>query len=266
MQGTFTLSMKCTNQSIMFNEPKISERNGQLYIWSEGQQPEDLGSSYDAFDHPELISELITLVKKMKNGEDKIRLTKTWVKKWGVLNLDRLDEDICGQRMDFFWRQAEDFELNWKLYKYIANRDKENLEKIRGILESVGILKHLDDDPLINNQWNAMTFITKNIEEHTKNGIIKSSEIKHSREKDMDIFNIKPSYFFGYLIDALYMQFFLALTENKKVCPICESPFTPTRHDQVYCPSLTPGRKSSCYLTAKSRRYRESNKHTNLWE
>lgn len=248
MHKTNILSVEYKNQSVRFNDPQISEINGKLYIWNES--PGDFGPVYDAFDYPELISELITLVKKGKSGKDKVLLTKMWVRKWGVLNRELITENIIGQRMDLFWRQAEDFELIWRLYKYIANREKDKLEKMGQILESIDDLKHFSDDKIINNQWNAMMFITKSIEQHTKNGIIQSSEIKRFEEKEDDTFKIKPAFYFHQLNDSLYMQFFLALTENKKVCPICESPFTPNRPDQIYD-------KESCKHTAKSRRYRE---------
>lgn len=247
MHKTFVFPLPSNSSILKLEKPHISEINGEVYIWSE---KENAKISYDAFDYPELIPELIALVRKTKNGRNRNKLAEQWVSKWGIFRNDFSEEGIHGQKLSTFWRDAEDFEIAWRVYKYIANRELEILKMGLGFLEEIDDLKQYSADPLTNYQWNGMKFIMYAIESHTKNGVLTAAEIRRDENEEEDSFTVKPTYFFNHLIDSLYMQFFMSLTENKKVCPICEKPFTPQRKSAVYC-------SSSCKLTARSRRYRD---------
>ena len=80
--------------------------------------------------------------------------------------------------------------------------------------------------------------------------------IKNDRGIDIDDIKVKPAFAFENLIDALFMQFLIAITESKKICPICDTSFTPERKDRIYC-------SDSCKLTARSRRYRQRKREKN---
>lgn len=109
----------------------------------------------------------------------------------------------------------------------------------------------------------SMVFLFNQIEKYIARAKISHEGIKHEQNNKVSKFSLKPCMYVENLIDAIYLQFYMLFSENKKrICEACNKPFTPERIDQKYCPSLIPGKPSSCYLTAKSRRYRK-NKATN---
>lgn len=251
MHRTLVFPIKCESRHFSFDDPQITEIEGKIRIWNIGVNEELL---YDAFDYPDLIPELISLVEKVENqGKNRINQTKKWVKKWGVLKREKIENDVYGQSLSEFWESAKQFYIFWRMYKEVANRDQKTLTMGYEILEEMGDLIHFSDDPFLNKQWNAVNIIRSVIEFHIKNGHMIASQIKIESSKDEDQFKISPSYYFHNLVDSLYMQFFMALTENKKVCPICDRPFAPERKDKKYC-------SDTCRHTAKSQRYRARKK------
>lgn len=74
-----------------------------------------------------------------------------------------------------------------------------------------------------------------------------------------DIFKTKPVIQCRNLLQAMYLQFFLMLSDTgtKKICLICGRLFQPSRTDRVYC-------DSACYNTAKSQRFRGRKKTNSL--
>lgn len=247
MQSGLSFLVDCQCQIVKFPNPKISKINGELYIWDQ-----NLNFDYneDAFNHPELIPELIKLVKKAEQGGNKEKLAIEWVKKWGVLAREKISDDKQGQNFSCFWRAAKDFETIWRVYKYTATRNIDVLKMGFKVIESIGELIRFSDDPVKNYQYNALEFIMKVIQRHTQNGFLQAYQIKNQEQLDLDVFKVTPAFSYHNLIDALYMQFLATLRENKKICPTCDTAFTPERKDKVYC-------SETCKLTAKSQRYRQ---------
>jgi predicted nucleic acid-binding Zn ribbon protein len=259
MQNETKLSMSCVSSFVPVKDPQIKEINGELYILDSKGNSDEL---YDAFEHPELIQEFIKLGKKLEKSKNKTALVKDWVKDWGLLQETEISPGVYGQSFSSFLKQAEDFKFTWFIYKIAVNRALDMLKIGYESLEEIGCLTDYSDDPLVNYQYNAMETVTFTIENHTKNGELIISHTERLPGKRSDDFQLTPAIMFDDLIDALYMHFFMALTENKKVCPVCDSPFTPERKDKKYC-------SDSCKSTEKSRRYRKrfENKHgKKYWE
>lgn len=246
MHETLTFLLPCSSEILNFKKVNISEVNGELYILAE-KTDENI---FDAFDHPELIPELMGLVRKAEQGKDIKKLAEYWVRKWGFLHGENINEHFAGQTIGSFWRDAQYFAKSWDIYKKVANRD---IEFLKNFFEIRGGLKPMSEDPTQNYQWNTLRELIPVIETYTRNGILTASEIRRDEvETEVGIgdnFTLTPTYCFFHLIDTIYMQFFISLTANKKVCPVCDKPFTPKRKDRVYC-------SDSCKLTARSRRYR----------
>jgi hypothetical protein len=105
-------------------------------------------------------------------------------------------------------------------------------------------------DELEQIQEYSMMFLLQQIRDYIKNAELSWTNITHDRDQTKSVFKITPALHVNNLIDAIYLQFFILFSENqKKICPICNRPFFPERKDKKYC-------SDSCYLTAKSRRYR----------
>jgi hypothetical protein len=105
-------------------------------------------------------------------------------------------------------------------------------------------------DELEQIQMHCMMFLLEQIQDHLKNTELSWGDMDHNEENGKSKFKITPVIYAHNLIDAIYLQFFILFSENqKKICPICNRPFFPERKDKKYC-------SDSCYLTAKSRRYR----------
>lgn len=175
-----------------------------------------------------------------------------------------------------FWKEAEKFFNLWNLYKYTINRDFESIKNFVRIeeipandpdnmfgecthrfffLEGMDysqnfIYRFPDEDPLIVYQFACMHYLLREIEKYISRGELGLYSLTRKPHQDRDYFQIEPAPRFNTLLEAIYMQFFILLTENeKKICPVCNRPFFPEQKDKKYC-------SDSCYLTAKSRRYR----------
>jgi hypothetical protein len=277
MHRTFVFPIMCESPHTGFNSVEIREIDGQLMIVGLDFEVED---AYDAFNELEIIPSLINMVEKIHNGDDKLKQIKRWVKKWGVLEGTPISgriEDGFGQSVSSFWEEAEKFFNLWNLYKYTVNRD---LESIRNIVR-IEKISHDDPDnifgecthrffffegtdysnnflgvirdeknPLKGYQYACMEYLLWEIEKYVSRGELGWYSLTREPHQDKDYFKIAPALRFNTLLEAIYMQFFILLTENqKKICPICNHPFIPERKDKKYC-------SETCYLTAKSRRYR----------
>jgi hypothetical protein len=293
MHKSFVFPLKCVSPQVPLSYPKIIETDIGAYI-SEGEDT-DIKKLYNAFDEIDIIPSLVRLVENIKKTEEKmfryskknLDLIANWIGKWGHLKAkvdSSVSEDFYGEKISDFMDEAEKFYDLWSLYRAVANRDLKLLKETVDIYEdpelkfpfthsfaffigkpyqdfSVG--KFDPDNELKSYQFESMKFLTNVIEDHINHSENKlfSSRMKQESYESQDRFSFEPGLGYSSLLDALYMQFFILLTENtKKICPICKTPFTPGRLDQEYCPSLIPGKKSSCYLTAKSRRQRERKK------
>lgn len=277
MHKTFSSHITCKSLQTKPDNVKIKNVNGEAVICTTINLPPT--SNYDAFDEVEIIPSLIKMVEKIKNGRDKNKEIKKWVKEWGLLKGSLMKIEFGqyekGQSIDSFWKEAEKLYDLWNLYKYTINREleflKEYVQKNQIIdtdfiyndeTDSFILLPEFDVKPVISRfflstseklvayQSICMTYILRQIQEHISKGILTYDQLKRDSYQGKDYFKVTPIISFGDLLDALYMQLFILMTENeKKICPICDHPFTPERKDKKYC-------SETCYLTAKSRRYR----------
>jgi predicted nucleic acid-binding Zn ribbon protein len=230
---------------------------------------------YEVFDCDDLIPSVVDTVNKIKQGKNKEKMLLNWVKKWGFLR-ERLhyfrqpgDDDYL-ESMNELEYELKKIEAVWSIYRGIANRDKEELKKRLNIQKAPKDYKYEytyqtkwqetespyiyeEEDPFSINdlQMNAIMIILDEIDEILSNVALSSGKLSLREFTNYDEFKIEPRIRIKNLKDAIYMQIYLMLGENnKKVCPICNKGFVPSRIDKKYC-------SDSCYLTAKSRRYRK---------
>lgn len=271
MHKMFDFPIKCESALLAMNSPQISEINHEIVIWDKDFDPL---RGYDAFDQPETIPALIYLVEKIKNGGNQENLIIKWVQKWGPLKSEEIKKDskpIFAQSLGPFLSEAFKFYDLWILYRAVANKDLDTLKEIITVFEDPNLpfdathmfyffeTKHYNDNaegildnqnPLRSYQNQAMLYLMRNIEKHINPNMLGWSQMYHHKSKNEDFIKFKPAFRFNNLLDALYMQFFILLTENtKKICPVCNSPFLPERKDKKYC-------SDTCKFTAKSQRYR----------
>lgn len=283
MHRTFVFGIKCESPQIPLKNPQVVNTELGAYITEDltfGHFP----AEYDAFNTIEIIPDLLKIVEKIKQNKTfhentkNTNLVKKWVKKWGFLKAERVeiaDNKIYGQHVGQFIDEAFKFYDLWTLYSISANRDLEKLKEVATIVKVDDLPyaathlytffgeKHYGDtlegifreeDPLKSYQMEAMTYIGSELEPYINQNKMYWASLSRESSNNQDHYKFTPALGFNDLLDALYMQFFILLNENtKKICPICNQPFTPDRVDQVYC-------TDSCKLTAKSRRYRARRK------
>jgi hypothetical protein len=228
---------------------------------------------YDVLDHDELIPSVVDTVNKIKQGKNKEKMLLNWVKNWGFL-LERRDyfqpDDEYLENLTELEYEMKRIESVWSIYRGIANRDKEELRKRLNIQEAPKDYKYeytyqtkwqdtkfpyvYEEDPfsLEELQVNAIGIILEELDNALSNVSLSWGGLSLKEFSDNDEFKLEPRILIKSLKDAIYMQIYLMMGEsNKKICPICNKGFVPSRIDKKYC-------SDSCYLTAKSRRYRKT--------
>lgn len=300
MHKTFSFPIHCESPQVKPDSVEVRNVNGEVVIFASINPPDSHAfEAYDVFDKVEIIPSLVKMVEKIKNGGNKKKEIKKWVKEWGLLKgsltKNEFDQYEMRQSIDSFWREAEKLYDLWNLHKHTVNRDLESIKKHVQKKEKIYDSHTLNTDfihdeesgtylffseseskvkvaefflfsnkdykakeiaiwdeseELVTYQYICMHYILNQIEEHVSKGILRHYWLKRDSYQEKDYFKIEPILTFNNLLDALYMQLFILMTENeKKICPVCEHPFTPERKDKKYC-------SETCYLTAKSRRYR----------
>lgn len=243
MDKTLILNLKCMSRQIKGGNVEILTINKEKYIVVKEKEWNDEEYVYQVFEETNIIPDLLDLITKEKNKEKYI---KGFVKKWGLLKRERLGEGLTGQKLDSFWYEAMLFNHSWNIYKALINKNDEFLTDEYESLIEFG-MELINFANLDKRDWNVMRLLKDTIELYTCNGRVIINGVKHGFEV------MYPALYFDNLIDALYMQFLISLTENKKVCPVCNSTFKPERKDKKYC-------SETCKNTAKTRRYRENKK------
>jgi hypothetical protein len=242
------LVMDCKSALWRFDDPRISELNGEMYIWQEfDQEPE----TYDAFEYEDLISGFMLLSRRENEGKDINKHILEWAKKWGVFESHKIMPNIYGQKVSSFLEDMHVFTAIWMIYRGVVNREYNLLQKALRDVEAAGGLFDFANEKESNYQWNAMSVILDQVELYIGRSELKADQMKKKTKDDEDHFEIKPVNLFTNLIDVLYMQLFLALTGKMRICPVCNEPFKPKRKDQRYD-------KEACKNTGKSRKFRKS--------
>lgn len=276
MHETFVFNMECTGFEKRWDRIVYIDKNkGIKQLFGDGK--EGTLSYYNPFDYDHLIPEFVEMVEKVLTGGNLEKGITKWLSEWGPLHFDYDKHTI-----KYFWDESLRFYKLWCFYRLIANRDK------KGLMESIQIKKDGDHhvltffpeddsfkseefsffepeydfkvtfpiridrekDEFTQIQEHSMFFLLSQIEEYTANAKLSWGTMKHEKDTDKSNFKITPVLRTENLIDAIYLQFFILFSENeKKICPVCNTPFVPARIDKKYC-------SDSCKLTAKSRRYR----------
>lgn len=110
--------------------------------------------------------------------------------------------------------------------------------------------KKKDDEFLKEIRNASLFFFFKQVEGYTARANLTWDTMREEKKENRSKFKIEPVLEVENLIDAIYLQFYILFSENeKKICPVCNTPFVPQRKDKKYC-------SETCKLTAKSRRYR----------
>jgi predicted nucleic acid-binding Zn ribbon protein len=168
-----------------------------------------------------------------------------------------------------FWEDAVTLVRLWDMYRQITNRQLTKLQEwivfhrgevssnyafVNGIrnakIRLENSLEEIQQNPLYFYQTVGFRHLFEYVSNQTRLSL-DSKEIKFEQIKDQDFFKITPYLRTENLLEAMYVQFFILLSENtKKICTNCGKPFPPNRRDQQYC-------SESCSNTAKSRRYRQ---------
>lgn len=288
MHDTFVFDIDCEGYVQRWDEEvRISNKKD---LHGQGK----MESYYNPFDYDNIIPEFVGLTEKCLNGGNLEVQIKKWLKKWGPLYGSW---DFENNTISQFWHEALKFYKIWSFYRAIANNDKKTIENSIGIekesqtnfiikffpedtsfpaekwfLEAQELRKKFDflpdhpgydfkttipmkldpdRDQFEQIQEHSMFFLFSQVESYTNRANLSWGSMIHTKKENQSNFKIRPVLKTENLIDAIYLQFYILFSENeKKICPICNTPFIPPRKDKIYC-------SDSCYLTAKSRRYRE---------
>lgn len=242
-------------------------------------------TQYNVFDEVDIIPEIISLVNNVLKGRNKNKLILEWVRKWGFPNSD------IKQKINEIWNEFYSFYKLWELYKLIANRqynqlnnfvkfvtpsEEDKIQRVHTLRTSetlpsklTSIIKAIffEDEECSEYMYcrfheseekpkylAALAYLAKTLPKRTGNISLESSQAGYELNEDYNQIIFKPRLKFSTLMQAVYMQFYILLNENeKKICPVCNTPFIPERKDKKYC-------SETCKLTAKSRRYRQRKK------
>lgn len=283
MHETFVFPMDCTGSLERWDKSvEFIESEKGIFIFGEPQNK--IGGGYDPFEYDQLIPDFIEITEKTLNGETLRKNLKKWLAKWGPLYSVDFDKNT----VENFEKESLRFYKLWMLYKSIVNRDREGLleyvkteeeeknykitffpgdpifprKKYPPMMAALGepdlefldyafpIPKKEEIDLFEKIQDISMMFVFKEIEKYTNRANLYWNAMTHSKELGKSKYKISPVLKIENLIDAIYLQFYILFSENeKKICPVCNTPFAPVRKDKKYC-------SDTCKLTAKSRRYR----------
>lgn len=201
---------------------------------------------------------------------------------------EKIGEDYpFRQSLDDFWTEAEKLYYLWLLYRCIANRDLKSLIETARIDKDIEPFSHenffgipnyhriyfFEDkpfgdsmklivkdpgNPLKDYQLCSTKYLLKHIEQYINFGKLSGSFIELEPDnEEQDTIKVTSEIKFNNLLEALYMQFFILLSNNNtKICLVCNEPFIPLRKDRKYCYKGVNG--NTCQNTAKTRRHRKN--------
>lgn len=277
MNDLFVFPMECTGLLYRWDKERsikfIDSNEGKMMI---GTPKITDSMGYNPFDCDHLIPDFIKMIEKSLDSVNLEKDIKKWLQEWGPLYSDPSEKNT----VEVFQEESFKFYKLWNLYKALSNRnmpkimefisleDYEDHYKItffpndtcftgepNSFIEeefdfkcSFPMGKKTGDELFIEIQTKAAVFFFEQIEEYTSQANLYWGSMK--TEKDQFNVKIEPVLRIENLIDAIYLQFYILFSENeKKICPVCNTPFVPERKDKKYC-------SDTCKHTAKSRRYR----------
>lgn len=260
MHRTFVFPIKCFSPQLVPSTTGLEQRGDKFYIVNQLPKDGDVINfqDYDAMDDITIIPSVINLVEKVLKGEKKTKAIKQWSEQRGLLNSSNT------QSVEEIWTEFYKFYMLWDLYKGVVNKESETLDmyiKARKHTDNeyeVTVFEgerfedqfswyHISSAPM---EEYAILYLTGQIEENIQKCSLFSYRLGLTPGRQQDAIEITPALRVSTLLEAIYMQFFILLSENtKKICPVCNKPFLPERQGKTYC-------SSTCKLTAKSRRVR----------
>lgn len=288
MHEVFVFDMECKGHVQRWKEDtvRIEALNEARVL--RGFYEEDIEKSYyDPFEFDNLIPEFLELIEKVLSGAELEKLIKKWLVNWGPLYMgyDRRntvenfwEESLKFYRLWSFYRVVSsrdevairssikiEEDRGTKIISFFPGEDSfssiripEDISQRFSIPEFEFDLQvkfpfqiNKNRDVFEQIQEYSTLFLLAQIETYTNNANLTWDSMTHEKQKGKSVFKIKPALHTGSnLIDALYLQFYILLSENeKKICPVCNNPFLPSRKDKKYC-------SDTCKLTARTRRYR----------
>jgi hypothetical protein len=244
---------------------------------------------YDAFARADIFPSLVALIR----GEPSEPAAVKWVSRYGFLTVKsrhgwRPGEPPKESLLDF-WKAAGRLVYLWQLYEKVVNRRLDELkasvtveededaddiwgptymfyaqyrtpmgtirEPIAGSIGMRGWEKEQDLDPLGFYQRVACRVVTSSVPDGLEGMRFDVARMYlDPKSTEIDRYAIMPRLEPTNLLQTLYLQFYLLLTDTeKKICGSCGAVFTPSRPNQRYC-------SPTCKNTAKSRRWRERQK------
>lgn len=270
------LSPQCGFEEVSINKEMIIAKKHDIYDY------------YNPFSEDDIIPSLIKTVEQFRAGKNSKKLVREWVKKWGLLKGENIDLDVetftFSEPLNVFWEEMNRFFDLWQLYKYMIGKAEANynsnfsISKIKE--EEIGLYAEEiqmfvkrpthkiilfketsyeaaelfwvgeNDNLLTRGKMCALQYIADYVSKKIHNNFeLRWGALDFNVESNQDGFKSTPSITTKYLLDALYMKFFVILNNtNQKICFCCNTLFTPTRKDKIYC-------SDACKQTAKSRRY-----------
>ncbi len=241
--------------------------------------------TYEAFNEPYLIPSLVDLLGRKKQATT----IKSWVSQYGFLTVPGGWNDFT-EKIDDFWREAQNFVSLWWLYEAVLNRKLDELKKFVNIVDidpfdfpppqgakSHTVFTHnapagrgeiasiydtyfkettakINEKPLLYYQIAVFNYITHQLEKQLE-GLSFTSRGGHIfSEADRDHFKVISYLQPKNLLQALYLRFYIFLDDKeKKICASCGCIFTPSRIDVRYC-------SVKCKKREKMRRHRARKK------
>ncbi len=237
---------------------------------------------YDAFARADIFPSLVALIRRGKPSEP---AAVKWVSRYGFLTVKSRHGWRPGEppkeSMQDFWIAVGELVYLWQLYEKVINR---KLDEIRaaatvedlwgptvtfyaqcwtpsGVVQRLigGASERRDSEihyePLGFYQRTAFVTIASAVSRGLEGMRFSVARMYlDPKSTEIDRYAIMPRLEPTNLLQTLYLQFYLLLTDTeKKICGSCGAVFTPSRPNQRYC-------STTCKNTAKNRRWRERQK------
>lgn len=223
---------------------------------------------FDAFEEQHLVPSLESLIESTPENRRKAAV-KQWVSEYGFLTIDSLSWKKT-EPLEGFWNEAQRFITLRQLYMHLQGRRLDILRQVVAVKPypnrricyfepmppyadmvpvhtlSLGEPAEIEKNPLKYYQVAIFRFISYAIEERLEFTI---SGGAISRAGAREGLKIAPQLECTTLLGALYLQLYMQMSDEKKICPSCKRVFDGRKADALYC-------SDKCKQREKMRRYR----------